>query len=63
MDNYPSGNMTPTDPASPLHEELNTPGCDECGEELAIDADCDESGMFSIAYCENLECEEYGELL
>jgi len=59
MSNYPDGNMAPTDPRSPLYEE--PPTCDECGEDLALDADCDEDGMRAIAYCENPNCDEYGE--
>ena len=60
MDNYPDGNMAPSDPRSPLYEE--PPACDECGEDLAIESDCDEDGVFTVTYCDNYDCKEYGEL-
>ena len=60
MDNYPGGiNDTKNDPRSPLYEE--PPTCEECGEDLALDADCDEGVMYAIAYCDNPNCDEYGE--
>jgi len=62
MDNYPGGYMYPDDQRSPLHNEVTKPTCSECGEELTIDADCDADGPFSIQYCENKNCGEYGEL-
>ena len=63
MSNYPDGNMNPSDPRCPLHAELNHPTCDCCGDDLSIDVDCDVDGPFTIAYCDNHECPEKGEIV
>ena len=51
MNNYPDNiGSDSTDPRSPFY--IEPPTCDECGEVLSVDADCDEYGMYTITYCE-----------
>jgi hypothetical protein len=51
--NYPVGLPTDaTDPRSPFYTQ--PPECEDCGEELTLDYDCDEDGIFTTATC--LEC-------
>jgi hypothetical protein len=56
MDNYPDDiAMFNNDPRSPLYEQ--PPECDECGEELALDVDCDDEGYFvAFSVCQNTNC-------
>lgn len=54
MNNYPDDIRSyDSDPRSPFY--IEPPTCDECGEELSVDADCDEDGMYTITYCENCD--------
>lgn len=52
--NYPDniGGDT-SDPRSPFY--IEPPECDECGQELSIDVDCDEDGPYTVTHCKNCD--------
>jgi|TARA_R110001592_G_scaffold134338_2_gene350048 hypothetical protein len=52
--NYPDNiGCDTSDPRSPFYTE--PPECDECGEELSIDVDCDEDGPYTVTHCKNCD--------